>query len=111
MGSYVLALVTIDNMENASRMAHFLVENKFAACVNIVPEIRSVYYWNGQVQDDHERLLIIKTTSDRFPEMQKRIRELHPYQVPEIISICIDQGLPEYLQWINESLSRSDEVD
>jgi periplasmic divalent cation tolerance protein len=108
MGSYALALVTIDNMENASRIAHFLVQNKLAACVNIVPEIRSVYYWNGQVQDDFERLLLIKTTLDRFPELRKRIRELHPYQVPEIICLSIDQGLPEYLQWIDESLSRSD---
>lgn len=108
MGSYVLCLVSIDNMENASRIAHFLVQQKLAACVNIVPEIRSVYFWNGQVHDDLERLMIIKTTTDLLPQMQKSIKELHPYQVPEIISFTIDHGLPEYLNWIDESLSRSD---
>jgi periplasmic divalent cation tolerance protein len=103
MSHYLLCLVTIDDPAKAAEIARALVERKLAACVNIVTEVRSIYRWEGEICDDSERLMFIKTTSDLFPRLQTTVKELHPYDVPEIISLKIDQGLPEYLQWIDES--------
>ena len=103
MGHYILCLVTIDDLERAAVIARELVERKLAACVNIIPEIRSIYSWKGQVCDEKERLLIVKTRRELFPMLQELVRELHPYEVPEIISFSIEQGLPEYLRWIDET--------
>lgn len=103
MSHYLLCLVTIDDPAKAAEIARALVEQKLAACVNIVTEVRSIYQWKGEICDDSERLMFIKTTSDLFPRLQAAVKELHPYDVPEIISLKIDQGLPEYLQWIDES--------
>jgi periplasmic divalent cation tolerance protein len=105
MSPYVVCLVTIDDLRTATSIAHRLVETGLVACVNIIPEIRSIYRWKGEVCDDSERLLIMKTTEDRFDEVQAAVKELHPYEVPEIISLKIDQGLPEYLQWIDDCTS------
>ncbi len=103
MGSYIVCLVTIDDPVKAAKIARILVEKKLAACVNIIPEIQSIYSWNGQICDEKERLMIVKTRRALFNELQAEVKGLHPYQVPEIIAIDIEQGLPEYLQWINDS--------
>ena len=102
MGSYVLCLVTIDDMDKAGEMAGVLVEKQIVACVNIIPQIRSVYRWKGNVCDEREHLLIMKTREDLWPKLQAVVRELHPYEVPEIIGLRIEQGLPEYLRWIDD---------
>jgi len=102
MGVYILCLVTIDDPEKAALIARQLVEKKLAACVNIVPEVRSIYSWKGQVCDETERLMIAKTRSDLFEEFQATVQSLHPYEVPEIIALDIDHGLPEYLRWIDD---------
>ncbi len=103
MGSYILCLVTIDDLTKASEIAGILVEKGLAACVNIVPEIRSIYRWNGQTCNDTERLMIIKTRKHLFEKLQSVIKKMHPYEVPEIISFDIQQGYPEYLRWIDDS--------
>jgi periplasmic divalent cation tolerance protein len=103
MGRYIVCLVTIDDTEKASQIARLLVEKKLVACVNIVPEILSIYQWKGQVCEDIERLMIMKTRSELFPALQKTIKELHPYEVPEIIALNIEAGWPDYLRWIDES--------
>jgi len=105
MTPYLICLVTIDDAAKATVIARTLVERKLAACVNIVPEIRSIYSWKGQVCDEIERLLIIKTRAPLFDQLRDTVRSLHPYEVPEIISLTIDQGLPEYLRWIDDSTS------
>jgi periplasmic divalent cation tolerance protein len=108
MGSYILCLVTIDDIGKAGEIARVLVEKKIVACVNIIPEIRSIYRWKGEVCDDKERLLIMKTREDLFPKLQSAVKELHPYEVPEIVALKIDQGLPEYLRWIDDCTGRQD---
>ena len=108
MGAYILCLVTIDDPEKAALIARNLVEKNLAACVNIVPEIRSVYSWKGQICDETERLMFIKSRRDLFQDLRDAIRALHPYEVPEIICLDIDQGLPEYLRWIDDSTAGRD---
>jgi periplasmic divalent cation tolerance protein len=106
MGSYTICLVTIDDLEKAAQIAKILVEKKLVACVNIVPKIRSIYFWKGQVCDDSEVLMIMKTRGDLFDELRTAVKELHPYEVPEIISWNIEQGLESYLKWIDDVTER-----
>jgi|SRR5579871_6253232 periplasmic divalent cation tolerance protein len=99
-----IVLTTSNSKDEAQKIAHHLVENQLAACVNIVPHILSVYRWQSKVESNDEWLLLIKTTSEKFPAVRDAIRELHSYELPECISIAIDNGSPEYLQWVGESV-------
>lgn len=103
MSGVSVIMVTVGNGEEALTIARTLVEEKRVACVNIVPRIRSIYRWKGEVCDEEEQLLIMKTRSDTFAGLQDRIAELHSYEVPEIISFPVAEGLPEYLNWVVES--------
>ena len=103
MGLYILCLVTIDDLAKAYEIAAALVEKRLAACVNIVPEIQSIYRWKGQICNDTERLLIIKTQKHLFDRLEAVVKEMHPYETPEIISFDIQQGYPGYLRWIDDS--------
>jgi periplasmic divalent cation tolerance protein len=98
----ILVLTTADSSELALKIASALVENREAACVSIVPGIRSIYRWEGKVCDDAELLLVIKSSADRFEAVRSRIRQLHTYQVPEIISVDIAAGDATYLRWLNQ---------
>jgi periplasmic divalent cation tolerance protein len=100
-------MVTVGNSQEALSIARTLVEEHLVACVNLISRIRSIYRWKGEICDDEEQLLIMKTPSHLFPALQSRIRELHSYEVPEIISFSISEGLPEYLNWVIESTSTS----
>jgi periplasmic divalent cation tolerance protein len=108
MNAYIVCLVTIDDREKAAQIARVLVEKKLVACVNIIPEIRSIYSWQGEICDETERLLVMKTRSDLFPELETTVKALHPYEVPEIIALDIREGLPDYLRWIDETTTRAD---
>ena len=107
MGPYILCLVTIDDFDRAVLIARTIVVQKLAACVNILPEIRSIYSWKGEICDDRECLMVIKTRRSLFPRLQERIKEMHPYEVPEIISFTIEEGFPEYLRWIHDVTEES----
>ncbi len=85
-------------------MARDLVESKLAACVNVLPSVQSIYRWQGEVETAQEILLLIKTTSDRFPELQRRIIHLHSYETPEIIALPVSMVSDKYLAWIQESV-------
>lgn len=99
-----IVFVTVGNMEEAVRIGRALVEERLAACANIIPQVRSVYRWKGEICDDQECLMVLKTESTVFPDLQERIRRLHSYEVPEIIAFPIAQGLPEYLAWVMQNV-------
>jgi len=95
-----LVLVTAGTEEEGARIARALVEEGLAACANIVPRIRSIYRWKGEVQDEPECLLFIKTTAARQEALTERVGELHSYSVPETISLPLDRGRESYLDWV-----------
>ena len=105
MSNALVVLVTAPNTEEASRIADTLVGARLAACVNILGGIESVYRWEGRIARDSEVLMIIKTTSERYAEIEEQIKALHSYTTPEVIAIRIEHGSEAYLKWIGESVS------
>jgi len=101
----LLAWSTFPDIETARRIARQLVSENFAACANIIPTVESIYRWQGKLEDAQETLVFFKTAAARYPAFQDRLKSLHPYEVPEIICLRIADGLPEYLQWVNENTS------
>jgi periplasmic divalent cation tolerance protein len=99
-----LVLTTCGSLEEARSIAHALVERQVAACVNIVPQIESIYRWEGKVETATEWLLVIKTTADAFHSLREALSELHSYELPECIEIAIEDGSAAYLEWIGESV-------
>jgi periplasmic divalent cation tolerance protein len=99
-----LVLTTCASLEEARSIAHTLVERQLAACVNIVPQIESVYRWQGEVEAAAEWLLVIKTTQDAFERLREALSKLHSYELPECIEIAIEDGTAAYLDWIGESV-------
>ena len=97
---YILALSTIDSEKVGVQIAKTLVESKLAACVNIIPKVRSVYEWEGEISEEEEFLLIIKTTEQQKEDLKATLGEIHPYEVPELIFLPITDGLPDYLNWV-----------
>ena len=102
MTGKIVVFVTVGAMENAERIGKALVEERLAACVNVVPGIRSFYRWEGRVADDGELLMIIKTRSALFDALKGKILELHAYDLPEIVAMDIEKGHEPYLAWIEE---------
>jgi len=100
MKQALLVLINAPDMDAAERIAHHLVEQKLAACVNCLPGVKSVYRWQGAVETATEVSLLVKTTQARFAELEASVKSMHPYQVPEIIGLPITAGLPAYLDWI-----------
>jgi periplasmic divalent cation tolerance protein len=103
MNRVSVVFVTVGNPDEACVIARKLVEEELVACVNVVSRIRSIYRWKGEIYDEEEHLLIMKTKSSLLQALQSRVREIHSYEVPEIISLPIEQGLPEYLNWVAEN--------
>jgi periplasmic divalent cation tolerance protein len=104
-GSACVVLVTMPDREKALAMAHTLVEEKLAACVNVGPEVRSVYRWQGKVSEDPEVLCVMKTTRDGFEALRARVVSLHPYEVPEVIALPVVAGHAPYLDWLLASVA------
>ena len=103
MAETLIVFVTASRDEEALRIARAVVEEKLAACAGIIPSIRSIYRWKGEICDTEELLLIIKSRYELFPALQQRIKQLHSYEVPEIIGVPIRVGSEDYLNWLLEN--------
>ncbi len=100
MTNACVVLTTVGLKDVADKLALQLVERRLAACVNIVGPIRSVYRWQGEIHNEAEYLLLIKTTTDQASKVQSALKELHPYELPECVQLSIEQGSEEYLVWL-----------
>jgi len=99
----LLALSTFPDAEIARRISNQLVDERFAACANILPAVESVYRWKEKIESGNETLVLFKVSEDRQSAFQDKLRSLHPYDVPEIIFLAVGSGLPEYLHWVSEN--------
>jgi periplasmic divalent cation tolerance protein len=100
-----LIYCTCPDMPSAQRIAQHLITEKLAACVNILPGVHSVYEWQGQIESAQEHLLLIKSPQQHYAAIEAAIKQLHPYQLPEIVAVSIERGSDEYLTWIDACLS------
>lgn len=101
-GEAIVVLVTVASCEEGEKIARRLVEDRLGACVNIVPQVRSLFTWKGKLTQEDEVLLVIKSRRSRFQELAATVKALHSYSVPEIIAIPISEGSADYLQWISD---------
>ena len=104
MSGVLAVLVTGPDEETLASLCATLVEERFCACANILPRIRSIYRWEGAVEDEAEALAILKTTEDRLQGLTERVRALHPYDVPEVVALPVAGGSEAYLGWVRESV-------
>jgi periplasmic divalent cation tolerance protein len=102
---YQILFCTCPDLETASQLAHMLIQEKSAACVNILPGLISIYPWQDKIETAQEYLLIIKTREDQYQTVETLINTHHPYELPEIIAVPVERGLPDYLQWIDSCLA------
>ena len=105
MTDKIVVLSTCASPEDAARIARSLVEKKLAACVNVMPAVRSFYRWQGAIEDDQESLLVIKSSRGLFDQLRVEIEKLHSYEVPEVIAVPIVDGSEGYLEWLERELA------
>lgn len=98
----IVVFITASDDDEAAKIARMLVESRLAGCINIVKDIRSIYSWQGKIEDEKEVLMIVKTQKTLFDSLMKKVKELHSYTVPEIIAIPIVEGSEDYLKWLKE---------
>ncbi|WP_214414822.1 divalent-cation tolerance protein CutA [Sphaerisporangium fuscum] len=108
MAEYWQALTTVPSAEEGARLAHSITQARLASCVQMIGPIRSVYWWQGTLEDAQEWQLLIKTTATQFPALEEHIKENHSYETPEIIATEIVAGSAEYLGWISAETTRTD---
>ena len=105
--AYIVVLITVPSKDVGRQVARALLDQRLAACVNLVPGVSSLYIWEGQIQDDEEVLLVAKTRGDLFAGLASAVRAVHPYAVPEIIALPVVAGSQDYLDWIKNTTDRS----
>jgi periplasmic divalent cation tolerance protein len=101
----VLIMVTAGGRNDAERLGEGLVEAHLAACCSVVPTVHSFYYWEGQLKREHEALLLVKTVESRAQAVQDYVRANHSYELPEILQVSIESGLPAYIQWVADQVA------
>jgi periplasmic divalent cation tolerance protein len=99
---YIVVFITAGSQEEARMIGDTLIGQRKAACVNIIPQINSLFRWEGKIEDDRESLLLVKTRAELFPEVVDAVKSVHSYDVPEIIALPIVEGSQDYLKWIGE---------
>ncbi len=104
MTDKIVVLTTCGSVEEAARIAHYLIESRLAACVAITPGIRSVYHWNGAIEETEEWSLAIKSRHDLFAQLSAEIRRLHSYETPEILAVPVIEGSADYMRWMDGAL-------
>jgi periplasmic divalent cation tolerance protein len=107
--AHYLVLTTCPDEQTAQDMAYYLIENHLAACVNLLPQVRSIYRWQGALEYSAEVLLLIKTRRDVYPALEQAVRARHPYELPEIVALPLATGLAGYLAWIDQNLRENQE--
>ncbi|MBI4241224.1 MAG: divalent-cation tolerance protein CutA [Candidatus Rokubacteria bacterium] len=100
----LVVLVTTSSAEEGQRIARALVAEHLAACVNVLPGVRSVFFWDGQLQEAAEALLVVKTRRECYEALQQRVLELHGYSVPEVLALSVETGSPAYLAWVGDTV-------
>lgn len=100
-----VCLITAPSLEKARDIARTLLLERLAACVNLLPGVTSLYWWEGQIQEDAEVLMIVKTEQSRLEALEQRLPQLHPYSVPEFLVLPVESGLSGYLDWVRQSVS------
>ena len=108
MADYMQVLTTVESADEAERLGRSVVEARFAACVQIVGPIKSLYWWQGKLEDAQEWQLLMKTTAERLPELEQHVKANHPYDTPEIIATPIPWGSADYLGWVSAETERTD---
>lgn len=98
----IVVFITAPNEDEAAKIARAIVKDRLAGCVNIIKNIRSIYRWQGKIEDEPEVLMVVKTQKSLFDELSKKVKELHSYSVPETIALPIVEGSEDYIRWLNE---------
>jgi periplasmic divalent cation tolerance protein len=106
MSEFIVILVTTSSIKEADRISKVLVEKRLAACVNIIKDIRSIFFWKGKLSDEKEVLLIAKSKKKNFEKIEKEVKRLHSYEVPEIIGLPILMGSEDYLDWVEKEADK-----
>jgi periplasmic divalent cation tolerance protein len=99
-----MVITTVGNEEDARKVAKSLVERRLVACVNVSAQVRSFYRWKGSLEDETEHMLFMKTRDERFQDLENALKEIHPYDVPELIAVPIEKGSAAYLGWVDENV-------
>ena len=103
---YYIFIVTVNKLDDGKKIAKILIENKLAACVNIIQNVISIYEWKGKIEEDNEYILLIKTREEKSDLLIQKIQEIHSYETPEIIAFKIEKGSEKYLNWIDEVVNK-----
>lgn len=102
----LIVFVTAGSQMEAEKISNAVVKSHAAACATVFPGVRSLYWWEGKLVNEEESVVLFKTTADRFPELQKIVRAIHSYKVPEVIAVPVTEGLPQYLEWVRTETAR-----
>lgn len=102
---FIMVIVTVSGLKEGTRISKAVLTSRLAACVAIIPGIRSMYWWKGKIARSQEAMLVVKTTKLRYQKIEKKIMALHSYEVPEVIAIPLVGGLPQYLEWVRREVA------
>ncbi len=108
MAEYLLVLTTVSDEAAASQIARQLVEERLAACVTVSSPCQSFYWWEGDISEERELILFIKTKESLYPELEKRLKEIHPYSVPEVLALSVALGSEKYLRWLDQETRQAE---